>query len=419
MSGRIVWAAGCLVFALQAGAHGQVRTQEIGPFLLKDAAVRTALDTVRASEPKTIADQIAICEVPAPPFKEARRAQVYADMLRQTGLRDVRIDREGNVIAERPGRQARPTLVFSAHLDTVFPEGTDVTVKRDGSILRGPGIGDDCRGLAVILAVVRALEAGRIQTASTIVFVATVGEEGLGDLRGVRHLVNESLKGRVDQFVSVDGTGTGITNLGVGSRRFRVTFTGPGGHSFGAFGNVNPAHALGRALARIAEFRVPPSPRTTFNVGRVGGGTSVNAIPEEAWMEIDLRSLEPGPLHALETQLRQAVQQAADEENARWGSRELKISIEVVGSRPAGRSEPGAPIVEAAASVTRALGLSATLAQGSTDANLPMSLGIPALTIDGGGAGSGAHTNEELFDTTESWKGTQRALLLALALARP
>lgn len=409
----------CFLLAPHAGVVAQEHASDIGAMLLRDNAVRAAVEAVRTSEPQTLADQIRICEVEAPPFKEAGRAKLYAEMFRQAGLRSVRIDAEGNVIGERPGQQPHPTLVFSAHLDTVFPEGTNVTVRREGRTLHGPGIGDDCRGLAVLLAVVRALNASKIETPGSIIFVGTVGEEGLGDLRGVRRLFNETLQGRIDRFVSVDGTGLGITNLAVASLRFRVTFSGPGGHSFGSFGTVNPAHALGRAIARVSEFRVPASPRTTFNVGRVGGGTSVNAIPGDAWMEVDLRSVDSAALQALESQFRQAMQQAVDEENTRWGSRQLKVSVETVGNRPAGRTAASAPIVEAAGSVTRALGLPVTLAQGSTDANLAMSLGIPAVTIDGGGTGNGAHTADETFDTTDSWRGTQRALLLAIALAQP
>lgn len=414
---RIRLLVACLLLGPQTGAAAQENASEIGTTLLRDNAVRAALEAVRASEPQTIADQIRICEVEAPPFKEAARAKLYAEMFRQAGLRNVRIDAEGNVVGERTGLQPRPTLVFSAHLDTVFPEGTKVTVRREGMILHGPGIGDDCRGLAVLLAVARALNASKIDTPGSIIFVGTVGEEGLGDLRGVKRLFNETLKGRIDRFVSVDGTGMGITNLAVGSLRFRATFSGPGGHSFGSFGTVNPAHALGRAIARISEFRVPSSPRTTFNVGRVGGGTAVNAIPSDAWMEVDLRSVDPAALQALELQFRQAMQQAVDEENARWGSRQLKVSVDTVGMRPAGRTTTA--IVETATSVTRALGLPVTLAQGSTDANLAMSLGIPAVTIDGGGTGGGAHTANETFDSTDSWRGTQRALLLAIALAQP
>jgi tripeptide aminopeptidase len=387
--------------------------------ILQDAAIKAAVEELRASEPQTLEDQIRICEVEAPPFKETRRAQLYAQMFRDAGLTNVRIDKEGNVLGEKRGTQPRPHLVFSAHLDTVFPEGTDVTVKREGSILRAPGIGDDCRGLAVVLAVARALVKANIQTAGTITFVGTVGEEGLGDLRGVKYLFREGMKGQIDRFVSIDGTGLGITHIAVGSLRYRVTFKGPGGHSYGAFGMVNPIHALGRAMARVADFEVPREPKTTFNVGRIGGGTSVNSIPFEAWAEVDMRSADPAALKSLDAKFHKAMDDAAADENARWGSRALSVDKQLVGDRPAGRTAAESAIVVAAVSATRALGLPVTLDEGSTDSNIPMSLGIPAITIDGGGRGSGAHALDEMFDTTNSWQGTQRALLIAIALARP
>ena len=247
---------------------------------------------------QTITDQIRICEVEAPPFQEAKRAQLYAEMFREVGLKNVRIDTEGNVIGERPGANARPNVVMSAHLDTVFPRGTNVTVRRQGYLLRGPGIRDNCRGLADLIAVVRALNKTGVSTPGTITFVGTVGEEGLGDLRGVKRLFNETLKDKIDRFVAIDGDGLGITHIAIGSVRFRVTFKGPGGHSFGSFGTVNPVHALGRAIARIGDFQVPNAPRTTFNVGRIGGGTSINSIADEAWMEVDLRSGDAPALRA-------------------------------------------------------------------------------------------------------------------------
>lgn len=390
----------------------------IGARLLNDAAVKTALEAIRAAEPQTIEDQVRLCEVEAPPFKEAKRADVYARMFREAGLQNVRIDKEGNVLGDRPGLQPRPRLVLSAHLDTVFPEGTDVRVKRDGGILRGPGIGDDCRGLAVVLAVVRTMNQAKLQTPGTITFVGTVGEEGLGDLRGVKYLFNEGMKGQIDRFVSIDGTGLGITHIAVGSLRYRVTFKGPGGHSYGAFGLSNPIHALGRAMAAIAEFQVPREPKTTFSVGRIGGGTSVNAIPFEAWMEVDMRSADPASLQALDAKFHKAVDDAMKDEDARWNRRVLSVDKVVVGNRPAGQTPANSPIVQAAVSVTRALGFAATLDEGSTDSNIAMSLGIPAITIDAGGRGTGSHALDEAFDPTDSWMGTQRALLLAIALAQ-
>jgi tripeptide aminopeptidase len=410
----------CAIAAtLTCGVAAAQTSDDVGARLLREPAVRAALEAARADEPQTIADQVRLCEIPAPPFKEAARAEAYAAAFRGVGLVNVRIDAEGNVLGERPGRAARPHLVFSAHLDTVFPEGTSVAVTRQGSVLRGPGIGDDCRGLAVILAVIRAMNRAGVQTPGTITFVGTVGEEGLGDLRGVKALFRDTLEGRVDRFVSVDGTGLGITHVSVGSLRYRVTFSGPGGHSYGAFGIANPVHALGRAIAAFADVRPPTDPRTTFNVGRVGGGTSVNAIAAEAWMEVDMRSADRSALQALDALFHEAVDRALAAENARWDNRgQLAVMKTLVGDRPAGRVSAGAPIVAAAVSVTRALRLPVELNEGSTDANLPMSLNIPAITIDAGGQGTGAHSLEETFDTTDSWQGTQRALLTAIALAQ-
>ncbi|MGE0361486.1 MAG: M20/M25/M40 family metallo-hydrolase [Vicinamibacterales bacterium] len=410
-----------LVLALAAppSTFAQQGAAGLGSRLVQDAAVKAALAAARADEARTLAEQVEICEVEAPPFKETKRAELYARKFRELGLQNVRIDKVGNVLGERPGTAARPHVVLAAHLDTVFPEGTNVKTTQEGTVIRGPGIGDDCRGLAVVLAVVRALKTGNAQTPGTITFVGNVGEEGLGDLRGVKHIFDEGLKGRVDRFVSIDGTGLGITHISVGSLRYRVTFKGPGGHSYGAFGLVNPIHALGRAMAAIGDFQVPNEPKTTFNVGRVGGGTSVNSIPFEAWMEVDMRSADPASLQSLDARFHKAVDDAVAAENVRWGSRALSVDKALVGNRPAGRAPATSPIVEAAVSVTRALGFPVTLDEGSTDANYPQSLGIPAITIDGGGRGRGAHALDESFDTTDSWMGTQRALLLTVALAQP
>jgi acetylornithine deacetylase/succinyl-diaminopimelate desuccinylase-like protein len=386
---------------------------------MKDATISAALAAIKAAEPQTIADQVRLCEVEAPPFKEQKRGVLFADLLKEIGLTNIRTDKEGNVLGELVGAVARPHLVLAAHLDTVFPEGTDVTVRRDGARLHGPGIGDDCRGLAVVLAVARQMVTSGIRPPGTITFVGNVGEEGLGDLRGVKFLFNEGLEGRVDRFVSIDGTGLGITHRAVGSLRYRVTFKGPGGHSFGAFGLSNPIHAMGRAVEKISNFEVPRDPKTTFNVGRVGGGTSVNSIAFESWMEVDMRSSDAAALQAIDAKFNRAVDEAVREEDARWNQRVLSVDKALVGNRPAGQTPGDAPIVRAAVSATRALGLPISLDEGSTDANYPMSLGIPAITIDGGGRGTDAHALSESFDTTDSWKGTQRALLLAIALLQP
>ena len=382
-------------------------------------AVRAALDAIRADEARTIQDQVRLCEIPAPPFQETARARAYAEKFRAAGLAGVRIDAAGNVIGERPGQSGQPHLVLGAHLDTIFPKDTRVTVTRTGSVLRGPGIADNCRGLAVLLAVARGIDAAGVKTPGTITFVGTVGEEGLGDLRGVKSLFTGGLAGRIDRFVSVDGSGHGITNVAVGSRRYRVTFRGPGGHSYDNFGRANPAHALGRAVALLADFKVPAHPRTTFGVGRIGGGASVNAIPADAWMEVDLRSLDPAALETLDADFRRVVDRALMLENARWKQNgRLSVAVDRVGDRPAGRTDESSLLVQTALATGRTLGITSRLEHGSTDANLPMMLKVPAITVGGGGSAVGTHSLQETFDTTDSWRGSQRVLLLTIALAR-
>lgn len=406
-----------ILAAVLAVARG-VSLQE-GGVADEDPRVRAALDFVRANEPATIADQVRLCEVPAPPFGERARAGVVRDMLDAAGLKNVRLDSEGNVVGEHPGRAARPHLVLAAHLDTVFPDGTPVKVTRDGAILRGPGIGDNCRGLAVLVAVARAFSTAAIETAGSITFAATVGEEGLGNLRGARALLATTVKARVDHFVAIDGSGSSITNIGVGSRRYRVTFRGSGGHSYDDFGRANPAQALGRAIALIADLRVPPTPRTTFSVGRIGGGTSVNAIPAEAWMELDLRSSDEAALEQLDRSVQGLVRRAATLENARWNQNgPITVRSQRIGDRPAGRTDPRADLVQAAREASRRAGMPVDLRAGSTDANAAMQLKIPAIAIAAGGRGTDAHALEETFDTTGSVRGTERVLLLALALSR-
>ncbi|MBL8207362.1 MAG: M20/M25/M40 family metallo-hydrolase [Blastocatellia bacterium] len=377
--------------------------------------VRRALDYIKTIEPETINEQIKTCEIPAPPFKEEKRAAYYQQRFIELGLKNVRIDKEGNVIGERPGESSAATLVLAAHLDTVFPEDTDVKVTREGNVLKGPGIGDDCRGLAVILTVARALNEAKITTKGTIIFVANVGEEGLGDLRGVKYLFNTELKGRITHFISVDGTGTRTINTGVGSNRYRVTFKGPGGHSYGAFGLPSPIHALGRAIEKISRFEVPKTPKTTFNVGRIEGGTSVNSVAHTAWMEVDMRSESGAALAKLDAQFQQAIQDSLKEENEFWKhEKKLTVDVNLVGKRPVGEQTGEAPIVQAAVAADAALGLKSQFGAGSTDSNIPMSLNIPAITIGGGGIGRNAHALDESFEITNSHLGTQRALLITL-----
>jgi acetylornithine deacetylase/succinyl-diaminopimelate desuccinylase-like protein len=427
--------AAALALAPAAGrAQGAARAQPLAPAdparVAAAPAVRRALDLLRATNAATLAEQVSVCEIPAPPFKEQARGAELARRFRALGLRNVRTDAEGNVIAERPG--ARPdalAVVLSAHLDTVFPEGTDVRVRRDslpaaadsgGVRLTAPGIGDDCRGLAVLTAVARALDSAGVRTLGPVLFVGTVGEEGPGNLRGVRRLFAETLVGRVGHFISVDGTGLDVTTAAVGSNRYRVTFRGPGGHSYGAFGMPNPAHAMGRAIARIADLRVPAAPRTTFNVGVVSGGQTVNSIPSSATMELDLRSESPAALAALDSAVRAAVAGAVADERARWPGSRAALDADVVdtGRRPAAAPGDATPITRTALAAGRALGFTPRTGASSTDANVPMALGISAVTLDGGGRGVGAHAPAERYeDTARGWLGPQWVALVTVALA--
>ena len=395
------------------------RAQQADPLkrLMETAPVKAALAAVKADEPRTIRDQIRFCEIPAPEFKEQERGKELQRVFQEIGLENVRVDKAGNVLGSYAGAAPHPHLVIAAHLDTVFPEGTDVKVKPDGAILKGPGIGDDCRGLAVLVAIARAIKTAGVKNDGTITFVANVGEEGIGDLRGVKALFNDTLKGQIDAFVSIDGTGVHVTNVAVGSHRYKMTFKGPGGHSFGAFGLVNP-------IAKIQEIQVPKQPKTTFNVGRVGGGTSVNSIPFSGWMELDMRSSDPASLAAVDAKIQQAIDAAVVEENRRWGTRmgstdmvqTITVVKELIGDRPAGNTPENAAIVRTGLGAATALGFNVNLGEGSTDSNLPMSLHVPAITIGGGGRGREAHALTESFDTTDAWMGSQHALLLTLAL---
>jgi len=383
------------------------------------AALRPALDSIARWNAWTLEQQVSICEIPAPPFKEGRRAEELARRFRALGYQ-ARIDAAGNVIAERLGRGARPVVVLSAHLDTVFPEGTDVTVRRAGATFHGPGIADDCRGLAVLLAVARALSEARVATSGTIRFVATVGEEGLGNLRGVRHLLEREYPGGIDYFLTVDVSRFQVVRQGPGSHRYRVTFRGPGGHSFQQFGMPNPIHAAGRALARIADFQVPATPKTTFNVGTIVGGRAVNAIPDTASFTLEWRSESAEALRALDRRLAVVLDSAVRAEKARWpgSAAPLTVGVDTIGLRPAGMTPDTSRIVRATLEAAHRLGVEPGFHLASTDANLPMSLGIPALAIGHGGGAEGAHSLGELYrEEPGAYRGPQWALLIVTELA--
>ncbi|HKO98891.1 MAG TPA: M20/M25/M40 family metallo-hydrolase [Pyrinomonadaceae bacterium] len=363
-------------------------------------------------------EHIRICSIPASPFGEAKRAEYFRAKFLALGLTDVHLDDEGNCLAWRRGRMSRPLLIVSAHLDTVFDEGTDFTVRRLGSKLLAPGISDDGCGLVALLSIAEALEVSGIQTEGSILFVATVGEEGEGNLRGVKHLFTKSdVADQVDAFISFDGAEIDrITNMALGSRRYRVTLSGTGGHSWGDFGIANPVHALGRAITKLSSYPAPLQPRTTFNVGRVTGGSSVNAIPQDATMDVDLRSSSSEELLKLDAFFRRAVREAADDENAfrRNGGQPLEVKVELIGERPGGETAPDAPLVKLACDATEALGHKPELNQASTDANFPISLGIPAITLGAGGRSANSHTLDEWYDPRGRDAGLKRALLVTL-----
>lgn len=412
---------GCAAASASAQSPEAVVSEIIGA-----APFKAATAFIKTDQERFVQDLVALTEIPAPPFKEQARAAAFLQLLKRDGLADVEMDAEGNVMGVRPGSGAapaggRPMLVVSAHLDTVFPEGTDVKVKRDGNVMRAPGIGDDCRGLAVVLVVARAFQMEKVPTTGTIIFVGNVGEEGPGNLRGVRHLFTREYQGKVDYFISVDGTGLGLTSRAVGSNRYRVTYQGPGGHSYGAFGMPNPIHALGRAVAAIADIQVPTTPKATFNVGVIEGGTSVNTISPNGAMDVDLRSESKQALADLDAKFHAAIRSALAAENARWPSSRVKISVKIdtIGIRPAGALPDSAFIVRTAIGAGRSLGFTTTTSASSTDANFPMSLGIPAITIDGGGDGRGAHATSESYDDGDrGWLGPQWAALIVATLAK-
>ena len=388
--------------------------------LLADERIRAAFDFIDASASRFTAELVRICEIPAPPFKEQERARYFAARFIELGLAGVHTDSEGNVIGFYRGDTDHPLLALSAHLDTVFPEGTDVRVRRAGSRLCAPGIADDCTGLATLIALTQALNAAEIRTRGTIAFVATVGEEGEGDLRGVRHLFSEGrLANRVSAFVSFDGPSVDfITHQALGSRRFRIRLEGPGGHSWGDFGVVNPVHAMGRIVARLADYRAPVEPRTTYNIGRIEGGESVNVIPQWAQMDVDLRSASEAELGRLEEFLLAAINRAAIDENALRAASGLKLKVEVqlIGNRPSGETPRDALLVRTAIEASRAMGLNPILNRASTDSNIPISLGIPAITLGVGGTSNDSHRLSEWYDPTGREPGYKRALLLALGM---
>lgn len=385
--------------------------------LKKDELVAKGLEFLKSSNEATVKEQIELTTIPAPTFQEQVRGEFYKKRLIELGLSDVTVDSVGNVFGVRPGKGNGPKLVVSAHLDTVFPEGTDVSMKEKDGKIYAPGIADDGRGLAVVLTLIRALDEAKINTVGDIVFAATVGEEGLGDLRGVKHFFENN--DDIDGFISIEpGSPERTTYLATGSHRYSVTYKGTGGHSFGDFGKPSAIHALGRAISKMADIETPEDPKTTFTVGTINGGTSVNTIAANANMVIDLRSTSQHELLELEENVLTILHQATEDENSRWNTEDIKVDIELVGDRPAGSQAADSIIVQSALASTIALGFEPVLDKpSSTDSNVPISLGIPAVTLGGGGSFGGVHTLDEYFDPKDAYFGVQKVFLTMVGLA--
>jgi acetylornithine deacetylase/succinyl-diaminopimelate desuccinylase-like protein len=422
----------CAFLAL--GPIDQVRAQVGAPTpkalagqVVSDPRFRAAVAVFDRDFERFVKELITLTEIPAPPFGEGPRALAYLAMLKDAGLENVELDAEGNVMGLWRGTTGGtvPLLAVAAHLDTVFPAGTDVKVKRSGTRLIAPGIGDDTRGLAFVLALIRAMREAQVRTASDILFVGNVGEEGLGDLRGVRYLFTQGpWKDRIKRFITVDGPNLDlVSNTGLGSVRYKVTFKGPGGHSWGAFGQVSPAYAMGDAIARLGRLQVPKSPKVTYNVGVVSGGTSVNSIPFETAMEIDLRSASPAALKDVDAQLRKIIAEAVAAENAARSTANGKITAEIklIGNRPSGTTSPDTPVLQQVAATMGVFDKVPVWEVNSTDANLPISLGIPAFALgrNSGGRGGRGHSLDEWVDVekTQAVKDFELAAAIILSIA--
>lgn len=391
---------------------------------LADASnILKALKRIKEYDDQTIENQIKLTEIEAPPFKENKfgKADVFAGLLKEYGADSVWIDSVGNVIALRKGRNREKVLAVAAHLDTVFPEGTDVKVTRSNDTLYAPGIADDNRGLTAVLTILRVLNKGDIQTESDILFIGDVGEEGLGDLRGMKYLFRQGGP-RIDDFISIEpGSVSRITNGALGSHRYKVTFKGPGGHSWGGFGLANPAHAMGQAIAAFvkeADEYTKDGLKTSYNVGMIGGGTSVNSVPFAAWMEVDMRSLSSERLNGIDTILQRAIRTGLNEQNRlKRSGPPLTVDIEMVGNRPSGHTNSEMPLVQRAMAASKHLGKTPRLVTSSTDSNIPISKGIPAVTLGAGGKSGKTHSLHEWFLNKEGYKGIQKVFLVVAAQA--
>ena len=399
-------------------------TQAVFDILSADAKIQAGLKTAFDQDDACLQEQITITEIPSWPFGEHLRAADFVERFNALGLKDVHIDEVGNVIGTRPGvgPEPRTKLVIAAHLDTVFTETTDYKVKKEGNRYLAPSIGDDTRGLASLLQVIRCLQENNIETVGDIVFVGDVGEEGVGDLRGVKHIFKNA-DVDIDGFISIDWCDPTVAIVGAtGSLRYRVNFDGPGGHSYLGFGIPSAIHALMRTSETLADLEVPADPKTTYTVGVITGGSTVNSIAAHAHMDIDMRSTENTSLLALRDKIFPAFQKACDDENAHWGvtdpAMQIKCTIEQIGDRPAGQQPYESPVCQAIRGGLKQLGLPLTkYISTSGDHNVALSLGIPALAMGGGGDNGKMHTVDEWYEHNDGYKGPQLTFLMACALS--
>ena len=387
--------------------------------LARNTKVKKAFEYIVDIEEKTNRNLIELTEIEAPPFKEMKRAEEFAERLRLAGLENVWIDSIGNVLGFLKGSIGDKNIALDAHIDTVFPEGTDVKVRVKNDTLFAPGVADDTRGLAMILTIAESIKKQNIEPINNIIFIGTVGEEGLGDLRGVRYLFKNN-NPKIDTWIAIDGGSIGrVNNQALGSYRYEVIFEGPGGHSWGAFGLVNPHHALGsgiRDFVQKADIYTSTGPKTSYNVGIISGGTSINSIPFKSSMQIDIRSIEPNRLDDMEEILFNSMQKATNEQNEiKRSGPDLRLVINKIGNRPSGKVDESVPLIQRTIAATQHMGVEPRLTIGSTNSNIPISLGVPAVTIGRGGDGGKAHSLDEWWINKDGYKSIQLALLILLS----
>jgi tripeptide aminopeptidase len=418
MKGAVVCAI-LLVMPVRSAAPPHAHRQAAASRLFENPQVRAALDWLGHNLSWINDTQARLTEIPAPPFEEEARAAAVSELLVNAGLA-VHTDKIGNVVGELGGASEKEIVLVSAHLDTVFPAGTNVQVHRSGSRMTAPGISDNGAGIAALVAIARALQFAHLKPRRTILFAGNVGEEGEGNLRGMRELI-ETYRSKLKAAVVLDGSGTDyVTTKALASRRLEATITGPGGHSWSDFGMPNPINALIRGSLRFINTKVPNGPRTTFNIGQIEGGTSVNSVPYEAKIKVDIRSENEEELTRLESALRESIAAGVRDEMEPPRDRSkgnLEWKVELLGSRPGGELSSDSPLLAALRAADEFIGNQSRMERSSTDANIPLSMGIDAISIGAGGTGGGAHSLQEWYDASGREAGLKRALSTVLGVS--